>query len=156
MLCDANGWWEEGAWAGFADLHGPGSGWHRPSILFRAHFTPQQTCPTSRQRRPLRPMAGHSATKVSTRATRFLGDSPITFFWIPWGMYELPWRGFGPGWSFSVLVWAFCKIIFWKIIIENKYKTLKPGWKMTPLGQILFRATMYLFRLATNDSYWRH
>ena len=40
----------------------------------------------------------------------FLADSPVTIFWVPWGMYEWPLRGFGPGWSFSDGARAFYKI----------------------------------------------
>ena len=50
----------------------------------------------------------------------FLTDLADTFFWLPWGMYEWPWRGFGSGWSFSVVVRAFCKII-WKILILKNF-----------------------------------
>ena len=38
---------------------------------------------------------------VHYRAAQFLADSPVTFFWVPWHMHVWPWRGFGPGWSFS-------------------------------------------------------
>ena len=51
-----------------------------------------------------------TAVRVINRATRFFGGFTNHLFWNLWGMYVWPWRGFGPGWPFSVLIIAFYKI----------------------------------------------
>ena len=74
-------------------------------------------------------------------STCVVADLPDTFFWVPWGMYEWHWGGFGPGWSFSVVVRAFYKFFYKAFYFKKNYKTLPPQQKTTTLVQILFRAT---------------
>ena len=59
---------------------------------------------------------------MDTRAARFFANLPDTFFWNPWRMYELPWRGFGPGWSYSVAVRAFYKKNYKAFYLEKILK----------------------------------
>ena len=88
------------------------------------------------------------------RRPDFGGDSPITFFWIPWGMYEWPWRGFGPGRSFSILVWTFYNSFYNNFLKNNFTKRSNQDGKWPPWAKSSSGPHIHTPKIPKKGDWW--